>query len=74
MEEDEDEGPQLSHPRVHITIQWYHLVDMILGDINKGLTTHFRVSIFCEHYSFVSSIDPFRVEDTLKDLYWVMAM
>jgi hypothetical protein len=47
---------------------------MILGDINKGLTTHFRVAIFCEHYSFVSSIEPFRVKDTLKDLDWVMAM
>jgi hypothetical protein len=26
----------------------------------------------CEHYSFVSSIEPYRVEDALRDLDWVM--
>jgi hypothetical protein len=25
------------------------------------------VSYFCEHYSFVSSIEPFRVEEALQD-------
>jgi hypothetical protein len=30
--------------------------------------------IFCEHYSFVSSIEPYRVEDTLRDSDWVLAM
>jgi hypothetical protein len=29
---------------------------------------------FCEHYSFVSSIEPFRVEDALLDPDWVLAM
>jgi hypothetical protein len=47
---------------------------MILGDINKGLTTRSRAANFCEHYSFVSSIEPFRVEEALKDPNWVMAM
>jgi hypothetical protein len=28
----------------------------------------------CEHYSFVSSIEPFRVEEALLDLDWVLAM
>jgi hypothetical protein len=46
-------------------------VDMILGDINKGVTTHSRIAIFCEHYSFVSPIEPFRIEDALKDLDWL---
>jgi hypothetical protein len=40
---------------------------MILGDISKGVATSFRAAIFCEHYSFVSSVEPFRVEDALKD-------
>jgi hypothetical protein len=30
--------------------------------------------IFFEHYSFVSSIEPYRVEDALRDSDWVLAM
>jgi hypothetical protein len=48
-------------------------VDRNLGDINKGETTRYRFAIF-EHCSFVSSIEPFRGEDALKDLDSVMAM
>jgi hypothetical protein len=55
------------HPRVHQTIQRYHMLDMILGDIHKGVNTHSRIANFCENYSFVSSLEPFRVIDTLKD-------
>jgi hypothetical protein len=76
--EDEDEEPPLKskvlHPIVHHTIQRDHLVDKILGDIKNGETTHSRIGNFCEHYSFVSSIDLFRIEDTLKDLDWLMTM
>jgi hypothetical protein len=42
-------------------------VNSILGDIHKGITTRSRVAHFCEHYSFVSSIEPYRVEDALRD-------
>jgi hypothetical protein len=49
-------------------------VDQILGDISKGVTTRCRIAIFCEHYSFVSSIELFRVEEALRDPDWVMAM
>jgi hypothetical protein len=45
-----------------------------LGDISKGVTTHSRLVNFCEHYSFVSSIEPFRVEEALLDPDWVLAM
>jgi hypothetical protein len=45
-----------------------------LGDISKGVTTHSRLATFCEHYSFVSSIEPFRVEEALQDSDWVLAM
>jgi hypothetical protein len=54
-------------------IQRNHPVDQILGDISKGVTTRSRLANFCEHYSFVSSIEPFRVEEALLDL-WVLAM
>jgi hypothetical protein len=62
------------HPRVHQAIQRDHPVNSILGDIHKGVTTRSRVAYFCEHYSFVSSIEPYRVEDALRDQDWVMAM
>jgi hypothetical protein len=53
------------HPRVHQAIQRDHPVNSILGDIHKGVTTRSRVAHFCEHYSFVSSIEPYRIEDAL---------
>jgi hypothetical protein len=54
-------------PRVHQAIQRDHPINSILGDIHKGVTTRSRVAHFCEHYSFVSSIEPYRIEDALRD-------
>jgi transposase InsO family protein len=62
------------HPRVHQAIQRDHPVNSILGDIHKGVTNRSRVAHFCEHYSFVSSIEPYMIEDALKDPDWVVAM
>jgi hypothetical protein len=71
----EDEQDQIPpHPRVHQAIQRDHPVNTILSDIHKGVTTRYRVAHFCEHYSFVSSIEPYRVEDALRDSDWVLAM
>src|SRR6187455_2647238 len=70
----EDDEPRPPHPRVHQAIQRDHPVDTILGDIHKGVTTRSHVAHFCEHYSFVSSIEPHRVEEALQDSDWVMAM
>jgi hypothetical protein len=77
--EDEDDGPiqtrsTIPHPRVHQSIQRDHPVDSILGDIQRGITTRSRLVAFCEHYSFVSSKFPEKVEDALKDPDWVIAM
>jgi hypothetical protein len=49
-------------------------VDNILGDIKKGVTTRSRVATFCQHYLFVSSLEPFKVEDALCDPDWMMVM
>jgi hypothetical protein len=65
---------QVSHPRIHHIIQKDHPVDNILGSISKGVTTRSRLATFCEHYSFVSSLEPLKVEEALDDLDWVMAM
>jgi hypothetical protein len=74
-EDDQDiQGQRPPHPRVHQTIQRDHPVNSILGDIHKGVTTRSRDAHLCEHYSFVSSIDPYRIEDVLRDPDWVLAM
>jgi hypothetical protein len=77
---DEDDGDHQGsgikplHPRVHQTVQRDHPMDNILGDIKKGVTTRSRVVNFCQYYSFVSSLEPFKIEDALRDLDWVVAM
>jgi hypothetical protein len=74
-EDDQEIQDQRSpHSRVHQAIQRDHPVNSILGDIHKGVTTRSRVAHFCEYYSFVSSIEPYMVEDALRDPDWVVAM
>ena len=74
-EKDKEEEVQQTPPtQVWDTIQRNHQVDQILGDISKGVTTRSRLANFREHYSFVSSIEPFRVEEVLQDPDWVLAM
>ena len=51
-----------------------HHTDNILGSINKGVTTRKRLANFCEHHSFVSCIEPLKVDDALDDPDWVDAM
>jgi hypothetical protein len=62
------------HPRVHRTIQRDHPVDNILGSIRRGVTTRSHLVNFCACYSFVSSLEPLKVEDALGDADWVIAM
>jgi hypothetical protein len=73
-DDQEIQGQRSPHPRVHQAIQRDHPVNSILDDIHKGVTTRSRVAHFCEHYSFISSIEPYRVEDALRDSDWVLAM
>ena len=39
-----------------------HLLDTIIGDISRGLQTRSRLSSFCEHFLFVSSIEPKKID------------
>jgi hypothetical protein len=73
-DDQEIQGQRPPHPRVHQAIQRDHPINSIICDIHKGVTTRSRVAHFCEHYSFVSSIEPYRVEDALRDSDWVLAM
>jgi hypothetical protein len=81
VEQDEDKDDQhksrsspLLHPRVRQIVQHDHPVNNILDAIENGVTTRSCVTTFCEHYSFVSSFEPFKVEDALRDPDWVVAM
>jgi hypothetical protein len=65
---------QVGHPRINKNLQRDHPVDQILGDMRKGTQTRSRVANFCEHYSFVSSLEPTKVDDALEDPDWINAM
>jgi hypothetical protein len=71
--DNEEEAPQAPPTQVRATKQRNHPIDQILGDISKGVTTRSHLANFCEHYSFISSIEPFRVEEALQDPDWVLA-
>jgi hypothetical protein len=73
-EDNKEDVPQAPLAPICTIIQIDHLVDQILGDISKAVTTRSRIANFFEHYSFVSSIEPFRVEEAFQDPDWVMAM
>jgi len=51
-----------------------HALDHIIGDISRGVQTRSRLASFCEHFSFVSSIEPKKIEGALIDVDWVNAM
>jgi hypothetical protein len=77
---DEDDGDQEGsgtrspHLRVHQIVQRDHPVDNVLGDIKNGVTSRSRAANFFKYYSFVSSMEPLKVEDALHDPGWVVAM
>ena len=45
-----------------------------MGDISKGVQTRSRIASFCEHFSFVSCMEPNYVDEALLDVDWVNAM
>jgi hypothetical protein len=51
-----------------------HPLDSIIGDISRGVQTRSRLTLFCEHFSFVSSIEPNKIDKALKNFDWVNAM
>ena len=51
-----------------------HPLDTIIGDISRGVQTRSRLASFYEHFSFVSSIEPKKIDEALEDVDWVNAM
>jgi hypothetical protein len=51
-----------------------HPLDFVISDISRGVQTRSRLTSFCEHFSFVSSIEPKKIDEALLDVDWVNAM
>jgi hypothetical protein len=51
-----------------------HPLDTIIGDISRGVQTRSKLALICEHFSFVSFIEPKKIEEALIDVDWVNAM
>ena len=51
-----------------------HPLDSIISDISRGVQTRSRLTLFCEHFSFVSSIEPKKIDEALLDVDWVKAL
>jgi hypothetical protein len=51
-----------------------HPMDSIIGDISRGVQIRSRLTSFYEHFSFVSSIELKKIDETLKNVDWVNAM
>ena len=51
-------------------------MEQIYNDIQTGRITRSKTCLanFCEHYSFISSIEPMKVEEALEDPDWINAM
>src|SRR3954467_10462219 len=49
-------------------------VDKILTGLGQGIVTRRQIMNFCAHFSFVSSVEPLRVEQALEDADWLIAM
>ena len=49
-------------------------VDKILTGLGQGIVTLRQLMKFCAHFSFVSCIEPLRVEQALVDADWLIAM
>ena len=57
----------VAHPKVHHTIAKDHHINQIVCDLSKSVQTHSCIASFCEHYSFISSIEPNYIEEPLND-------
>nr|AAP12940.1 transposon protein, putative, CACTA, En/Spm sub-class [Oryza sativa Japonica Group]ABF96438.1 transposon protein, putative, CACTA, En/Spm sub-class [Oryza sativa Japonica Group] len=73
VEEEKAQDPPMPQ-RIHTALSKDHPIDQVLGDISKDVQTRSRVASICEHYSFVSCLEPKHVDEALCDLDWMNAM
>jgi hypothetical protein len=46
----------------------------IIDDILRGVQIRSRLASFCEHFSFVSFLEPKKIDEALLDVDWINAM
>jgi hypothetical protein len=46
----------------------------IIDDISRGVQIRSRLASFCEHFSFVSFLEPKKIDEALLDVDWINAM
>ena len=75
-EEDVPPQPKQKLSRVRERVTRDHPVEQIFDDIQIGRITCSKTHLanFFEHYSFISSSEPMKVEEALDDPDWVNAM
>jgi hypothetical protein len=74
VEDPVDDQEAIEHPRLKQTIQKDQPIDNVLGSLRKGVLTLSHLVNFYQYYSFISPIEPVKVEKALEDEEWVMAM
>lgn len=50
------------------------MLDQVIGDIRKGVSTRSQVNNFCKYYAFISQIHPKTISDALLDDGWLLDM
>ena len=68
----EDPEPSHLNKGPSIRTQRDHPKELIIGDLNKGVTTRSREGI--SNSCFVSKIEPKNVKEALTDEFWINAM
>ena len=78
QDDEEDVPPQAKQKlsRVRARVARDHSVEQIYNDIQTGRITRSKSCLanFCEHYTFISSIEPMKVDEALEDPDWINAM
>ena len=49
-------------------------LDNIIGKISKGVSIGSRLRILCNNMAFVSQVKPRKIDESLCDEHWLMAM
>ncbi|XP_022633080.1 uncharacterized protein LOC111241023 [Vigna radiata var. radiata] len=74
----EDEIEQVESPRVESIKAWKAprnvSTDNVIGDISRGVSTRRQLNQFCMNVAFLSKIEPKKVEESLNDENWMLAM
>nr|ABF96984.1 retrotransposon protein, putative, Ty1-copia subclass [Oryza sativa Japonica Group] len=73
VEKEKAQDPPMP-PRIYTALSKDHPIDQVLGDISKGVQTRSPVASICEHYSFVSCLEPKHVDEALYDPDWMNAI